>query len=128
MIFIITFLFIISSCSSFSIYDDFDLDYNSKQIFFLSNDTNNRFEAPYYDAIVELRRDYPDAFNNMQVLVGEKASKYSKLFEIDQQPAIVVYYQDHILVKISGNATKHEIIKPIEAVFSDESPLSVKNQ
>lgn len=114
-----TFLLLTSSCSNTYSNEDLGLDYDEKQILFFSNEADYHFEAPYYEAIIELKKKYPDEINNMKVLSGEKASKYYKTFEIDQSPALLVYYQDKVIVNIHGKVSKDDIVQPITKILSN---------
>jgi hypothetical protein len=115
-----TFLLFTSSCSSMNKYEELGLEYDVKQIIFFSNEANYNYEAPYYDAIIELKRDFPEEFNNMMVLTGNKANKYDKLLEVEKHPALVVFYRDKVVVKIHGKVSKEEIIKPIANFLSKD--------
>ncbi|MGM0902556.1 MAG: small peptidoglycan-associated lipoprotein [Bacillota bacterium] len=118
MILTATFLLFTSSCSSMSKYEELGLEYDAKQIIFFSDDANYNKEAAYYDAIIELKREFPEEFDNMMVLSGNKASKYDKLLEVEKHPALVVFYQDKVVVKIHGRVSKDEIIAPITKFLS----------
>jgi hypothetical protein len=120
MILTVTFLLFTSSCSSINKYEDLGLESDVKQIIFFSDDANYNYEAPYYDAIIELKREFPEEFKNMMVLSGNKASRYDNLLEVEKQPALVIFYQDKVAVKIHGNVSKDEIIKPVTDFLSKD--------
>ncbi len=115
-----TFLLLASSCSNINNYEDLGLKYDSKQIIFFSDEANHDYEAPYYDAIIELKRDFPEDFENMMVLTGDKADKYNKLFDVETHPALIIFYQDEVVVNINGRVSKDEIIKPLTNFLSNE--------
>jgi hypothetical protein len=120
MILTATFLIFTSSCSSMNKYEELGLNYDVKQIIFFSDDDNYNSEASYYDAIIDLKREFPEEFDNMMVLSGNKANKYDKLFDVENHPALVVFYQDKVVVKIHGRVSKDEIIQPIAHFLSKE--------
>ncbi|MBY0097725.1 small peptidoglycan-associated lipoprotein [Mesobacillus maritimus] len=120
MILTATFLIFTSSCSSTNKYEELGLEYDVKQIIFFSDDANYNYEAPYYDAIIELKREFPEEFKDMMVLSGNKASKYDSLLKVEKQPALVIFYQDKVAVKIHGFVSKDEIIKPITDFLSKD--------
>jgi len=119
-----TFLLLASSCSNITNYEDLGLEYDVKQIIFFSDEANYNNEAPYYDAIIELKRDFPEDFENMMVLTGDKADKYNKLFDVENHPALIVYYKDEVVVNINGTVSKDEIIKPLANVLSNDLATS----
>jgi hypothetical protein len=120
-ILIASFMMITSSCSTNQSYEEIDFDENVKQIVFFSDDSNYSREAPYYDAIVELKQKFPKEFENMMVLTEDNASKYFNLFKVDQCPAILIFYQDEILVTINGEVTKEQIIQPLSNALSEDT-------
>jgi Hydrogenase-1 expression protein HyaE len=120
MILTATFLLFTSSCSSINKYEELGLEYDVKQVIFFSDDANYNYEAPYYDAIIELKREFPEEFKDMMVLSGNKASKYDNLLDVEKQPALVIFYQDKVAVKIHGIVSKDEIIKPITDFLSKD--------
>jgi hypothetical protein len=105
-------------------YEELGLEYDVKQIIFFSDEANYNYEAPYYDAIIELKREYPEEFKNMMVLSGNKANKYNKILEVEKQPALVVIYQDKVVVNIHGEVSKDEIIKPVTNFLSKDDLAS----
>ena len=77
---------------------------------------NKKF--PIYDAIIELKRDYPEEIKNMKILTSSDSKKYFKTFQIDRCPALIVYYNNEVIVKIEGKATKEEIVTPVSNALS----------
>ncbi|WP_449623078.1 small peptidoglycan-associated lipoprotein [Robertmurraya sp. Marseille-Q9965] len=114
-------LFITTSCAN---NDDtpIDLDSSVKQVIFLSDETksaNLQTEAPYYDAIIELRQQFPNEFKNMKTLSPNKAEDYFDSFEIEECPALIVIQNEEVLVKIVGESSKQEIIQPVAAALTE---------
>ncbi|MEQ2526032.1 small peptidoglycan-associated lipoprotein [Robertmurraya yapensis] len=99
-----------------------ELDSSAKQVIFLSDETesaNLQTEAPYYDAIIELRQQFPNEFKNMKTISPHKAEDYFDSIEKKECPALLVIQNDKILVKIVGKSSKEEIIQPIEAALAN---------
>ncbi|RID88135.1 small peptidoglycan-associated lipoprotein [Mesobacillus zeae] len=92
-----------------------------KQVVFFSDESNDANEAPYYDAIIELKEDFPDTMQNMVILTPDKADPYYKVFGIDKGPAILILYNDQVSVKVYGQATKEQIIMRIAKELSNDS-------
>lgn len=119
LLFIASLLFI-SSCSNFKPKDELNLDRNSKQIIFFSNEKDYEQEAPYYDAIIELKKDFPNEIKNMKIITSNSAKKYYDTFDIQSSPAILLLYQDKVVVKIKGDTPAEQIIKPLADALKNE--------
>ncbi|WP_338451903.1 small peptidoglycan-associated lipoprotein [Niallia oryzisoli] len=114
-------LLLIMSCDRKEPQHLFTVDNNTKQIVFFSDDEALEQEVSYYDAIIELKKDYPEQMKNMKILSASEIDDYDSIFEIDQCPALLVYYRNRVIVEIEGKATVEEIIAPIAKVLSGSS-------
>lgn len=119
-VFVATFLFLTASCNPVSDSDKLELNGEIKQVVFFSDDENYRQEASYYDAIIELKKEYPAAFEDIVVISAANANKYYDLFQVNQFPAILIVHQDEVLANVNGNVTKDQIIEPLSAVLNNE--------
>ncbi len=82
-----------------------------KQIVFFSDDDNIDREAVYYDALLDIRENFPDEFENMKV-ISEKAD--NRLYEVDTYPSLLVVSKEEILVQIEGAVvSKEDILEPV---------------
>jgi hypothetical protein len=89
-------------------YEEFTQD---KQLLFFSDDDNIDREAVYYDALLDIRKEFPEEFENMEIF-SEKNNKSQ--YEVDIYPSLLVVDQEEIVVQIEGTVlTKEEIMKPI---------------
>lgn len=111
-------LMITNSCSNGE--NELKLKNNVKQIIFFSNEADYTGEAPYYDALIELKKSFPAEIKNMMVFSPSKAKKYYKTYNIKSCPALLVIYNSEVLVKINGSTTKDEIINPISEVLTND--------
>ncbi|MGJ7923119.1 small peptidoglycan-associated lipoprotein [Neobacillus sp. LXY-4] len=123
LIFLASFMVMTGSCSK---ADDegIELKQNVKQILFFSDDTDYSEEAAYYDALIELKENFPKEIKNMLVLSPTNAKQYFKAYQIKACPALLVVYNETVVVKITGNVSKDEIIHPISEVLSND--LAIK--
>ncbi|MBT2637303.1 MULTISPECIES: small peptidoglycan-associated lipoprotein [unclassified Bacillus (in: firmicutes)] len=119
-VFVATFLFLTASCNPVNDSDELELNGDIKQVVFFSDDENYRQEASYYDAIIELKKEYPSAFDDIVVIPAANANKYYDLFKVKQFPAILIVHQDQVLANVNGNVTKDQIIEPLSAVLNNE--------
>jgi hypothetical protein len=119
-VFVATFLFLTASCNPVNNSDQLELNGDIKQVVFFSDDENYRQEASYYDAILELKKDYPAAFDDIVVIPAANANKYYDLFKVKKFPAILIVHQDEVIANVNGNVTKDQIIEPLSAVLNNE--------
>lgn len=105
-------LFITASCSK----DEqarLSVDKNTKQVIFFSDEKQYNREAAYYDALIELKKDFPDEMENLMVLSGKDKKKYYDEFDIKSGPALIVLYKEKVMIRIHGMTTKEQIIQPV---------------
>ncbi|MFT9600829.1 small peptidoglycan-associated lipoprotein [Mesobacillus sp.] len=119
-VFVATFLFLTASCNPVNDSDQLELNKDIKQVVFFSDDENYKQEASYYDAIIELKKEYPAEFDKIIVISAANANRYYDLFKVKQFPAILVVHQDQVLANVNGNVTKDQIIEPLSAVLNNE--------
>lgn len=84
-----------------------------------SDEADLQVEAPYYDAIIELRQLFPEEFRNMKTISTNKAKEYYDTFKVKECPALLVLHNEEILVKVVGKNTKKEIVQPITAALTN---------
>ncbi|WNS77014.1 small peptidoglycan-associated lipoprotein [Bacillus sp. DTU_2020_1000418_1_SI_GHA_SEK_038] len=124
LFFIASFLFI-TSCNHFKPHDELIFDKNSKQILFFSNEKDYEEEASYYDAIIELKKEFPEEIKNMKIISSDKAKRYYETFDVQSSPTILIIHQEKVIVKIKGDTSAEQIIKPISNALKGE--LSTSN-
>lgn len=112
-VYICSLLLITASCSNHQSIDSLSIKENVKQIIFFSDETNVKQEAAYYDAIFELRRNFPHEVENMMVFTRAEGKKYYDSFEIKESPALIVIYNNKIVANIYGDVSKDQITQPI---------------
>ncbi|MGV2942175.1 small peptidoglycan-associated lipoprotein [Mesobacillus sp. LC4] len=119
-VFVATFLFLTASCNPVNNSDQLEFNGDIKQVVFFSDDENYKHEASYYDAIIELKKEYPAAFDDIVVIPAANANKYYDLFKVKQFPAILIVHQDEVIANVNGHVTKDQIIEPLSAVLNNE--------
>jgi hypothetical protein len=81
------------------------------QLLFYSDVAHIDREAVYYDALLDIKKEFPEVFENMKV-VSEKND--DKKYEVDIYPSLLVIEKEEVIVHIEGAVlTKAEIIEPI---------------
>jgi hypothetical protein len=112
-------LFFMVSCDNQKqIISSLAIEQNTKQLIFFSDSEEYEQEVSYYDAIIELKRDYPEEIKNIKIFSSSDSKKYFKTFQIDRCPALIVYYNNEIIVKIEGKSTTEEIVIPVSNALS----------
>lgn len=118
LIILTSFFFTTASCQNNEIDEELSFDHHTKQILFFSDESKYQLEASYYDALIELKQHYPEEIKNMMTLSPENAEKYYEWFDVKECPALIVVYNDQIVVRVNGENSKHEIIEPISTALS----------
>nr|WP_295973185.1 small peptidoglycan-associated lipoprotein [uncultured Bacillus sp.] len=111
-------LFLMISCEHKEQTNSLSFDKNSKQIVFFSNEEEYENEISYYNAIIELKKEYPEEIKNMKVLTALEMRKYYDQFKVNHCPAILVYYNNDVIVQIQGDAETKDIVTPIAKALS----------
>ena len=111
-------LLLIAACDGTGKPEKLKIDQGVSQVIFFSDDTNYTHEAAYYDAIIELKRDFPEEMDNMMVLTGDEAADYHQQFNVTSHPAILVFFQEQVVAKVDGIATKEQIVLPLSKALS----------
>lgn len=112
-VYLFSLLIFTASCSNHRSIDSLSIKKDVKQIIFFSDETNVQQEVAYYDAIIELKRDFPNEVENMMVFTNDEGKKYYDSFQIKNSPAIIVIYNDKIVANINGIVSKDQILQPI---------------
>lgn len=112
-------LLLIMSCDRKESINSWSIDQNTKQVVFFSDEEDYEQEVSYYDAIIQLKREYPEEIKNMKTLSTSEMKDYTHIFQINHCPALLVYYKDQVIVEIEGNATIDEIVTPVANVLSN---------
>ena len=84
-----------------------------KQVIFFTDDRNVSREIPYYDAIIELKKQYPDHFKQLKVVRLNDDATTKVAESPPTSPAIVVIENNQVVCKVEGNISKENIIKPV---------------
>jgi|UPI00040F8A47 dsDNA-binding SOS-regulon protein len=88
-----------------------------KQIIFFSNEKEINREAAYYDALLELKKDFPEEMHSMQVLPADEKEEYLNSYHDQTRPALLVIYKNQVMVNINGAVSKEQITQPVSRVL-----------
>ncbi|MDX8364899.1 hypothetical protein [Cytobacillus sp. IB215665] len=81
------------------------------QLMFFSDENNVQNEINYYDALLELKKEFPHEISNM-VIISSQAEEVN--ISINQYPALVMMYDNEIIAQVEGHISKDEIMNPIK--------------
>ncbi|MFE8703707.1 small peptidoglycan-associated lipoprotein [Cytobacillus sp. FJAT-54145] len=120
LILIVSLLVITTSCKSkgSELGGELNIDDSIKQVIFFSDETEYQYEASYYDAIIELKKEFPEEMKNMKILPPTEAKRYYSTFKVKECPAIFVLYNEQIVAQVHGESSKEQIIQPIAKALS----------
>ncbi|MBY6050526.1 small peptidoglycan-associated lipoprotein [Cytobacillus firmus] len=113
-------LFLTSSCNHKEVKEELKIDDNVKQLIFFTDNKQYEQEISYYDAIIELKRSYPELIKDMKVITAAEASHLSN-YKVENCPAILLVYQDKVLVEIKGTVSKDKIIYPLAKAMDEKN-------
>ncbi|MGE6753275.1 hypothetical protein ACQKFO_07480 [Rossellomorea sp. NPDC071047] len=88
-----------------------------KQVIFFTDERNVSKEIPYYDAIIELKKQYPDSLKRLRVVSLNTEAPKKIADSPPTSPAIVVVENNQVICKVEGDITKEEIIKPVSSAI-----------
>ncbi|MBO8176357.1 small peptidoglycan-associated lipoprotein [Aeribacillus pallidus] len=94
---------------------------DENQVFFFSNESDYKNEVSYYDALIELKKEYPEVFKNMVVISPGKEHEVKERFDIDEYPALIIVHGNEIIVEVIGNVSKEDIIKPVSTALEEKT-------
>ena len=113
-------LFVTSSCNHKEVKEELKIDDNVKQLIFFTDNKQYKQEISYYDAIIELKRSYPELIKDMKVITAAEASHLSN-YKVENCPAMLLVYQDKVLVEIKGTVYKDKIIYPLAKAMDEKN-------
>ncbi|KAF0820185.1 MULTISPECIES: small peptidoglycan-associated lipoprotein [unclassified Cytobacillus] len=120
LILITALLLVTSSCNHKEVKEELRIDDSVKQLIFFTDKKQYEQEISYYDAIIELKKSYPDLIKDMKVITEAEASNLSN-YKVENCPAIMLVYQDKVLVEIKGTVSKDKIIYPLTQAMDEEN-------
>jgi hypothetical protein len=87
-----------------------------KQLLFFSDVDNIDREAVYYDALLDIRKEFPEEFENMKVISEQSDNRE---YDVDIYPSLIVIEKEKIVVQIEGAVlTKEEIMRAVADALS----------
>lgn len=111
--------FILSSCQENKTITHVQFPEHSKTLVFFTDESNIQDENTYYDAILDLKRSYPDEVANLMVVPIRDEKILYKQFNIKSTPSLLVVLNNEVVTQVDGTRHKDEIIGSIEKALSN---------
>lgn len=117
--FIPIFLFILTSCTSNEeVITNYPFlqkkDENITLLF--SDDQFITEEGNYYDALLDLKRQYPHKIRYFNI-IHSKQQDLVQHYEINEYPTLLVIHNEKIAIRVQGPLQKAEILKILEEIL-----------
>lgn len=82
-------------------------------ILFYSDESNFQEEDSYYEALIELKHNFPGDFENYKIVARNQDYDTALASLNDAYPALLVIQDNKIIFKVTGKATKEDILVPV---------------
>ncbi|TDL80052.1 hypothetical protein [Peribacillus frigoritolerans] len=114
-------VFLLSSCSlNFTSEAINKPEPEERKLLFFSDEQDEYRESVYYDALIDLKRDFPEEVEGLQFIESSAEEKYP--FEVEKYPSLVVVDDNQVIFQIEGHVgNKEEIITPVIKALSGSS-------
>ncbi|WP_082892556.1 hypothetical protein [Rossellomorea aquimaris] len=88
-----------------------------KQVIFFTDEKNVSKEISYYDAIIELKNEYPEGLKHLKVVSLNTKNSKEIVKTATTSPAIVVVENNQVIFKVEGKVSKEQIVNPVSNVI-----------
>jgi cytochrome oxidase Cu insertion factor (SCO1/SenC/PrrC family) len=118
--FFISLLLLLVSCgeSNASIINIISFQPKEYDVVFYTHSTNNKLENIYYDAIIEIKANYPNEFSPVETEKKE-LSEVKELID-PASPTLLIAKNGKTVERISGQVSKQEIMKKLKQIVVEE--------
>ncbi|SFA76435.1 MULTISPECIES: hypothetical protein [unclassified Bacillus (in: firmicutes)] len=115
--FILSVVFLNSSCTHQVQRNNILDDNDSQLLLFFSDESHYEKENEYYDAIIELKNQYPEEMSRLKVITSDQEEDYYEAFGIDHSPALIIIEQNKVVVHIKGQSSKDQIVQSVSNIL-----------
>ncbi|WP_408010825.1 hypothetical protein ACJROX_11095 [Pseudalkalibacillus sp. A8] len=117
---LISILAFLSSCQFEPEYGYLPVDLESEELntLIFSSRSNQEEEKSYYDALLQLQKDYPQKLNSIQIIKkkNEQAVNYYNVYTF---PTVIVLDGEDEIVRLEGKKQVDDIKKKLDEVYSN---------
>ncbi|UAL54074.1 MULTISPECIES: hypothetical protein [Metabacillus] len=114
-------VFLLSSCSlNFTSEANNQPEPEERKLLFFSDEQDEYRESVYYDALIDLKRDFPEEIEGLQFIDSSAEENYP--FDVEKYPSLVVVDDNQVIFQIEGHVgNKEEIINSVIKALSKSS-------
>jgi hypothetical protein len=112
-------LLILFACDHSNINNSDDAPSSEPHLLFFSDENNLHKEAKYYDALLEIKKKFPEQVSNMKVISSTNDDQLNEQFNVSTYPTLLVIKENKVVLKIAGKAEKKDIVDPVLNVLSN---------
>lgn len=118
------FIFLITGCQLGSQTTTYPADFPATDDEFLlllvSDEEYLEQEEHYYDAMIDLKKKYPDEMRNIKIVSASSNFRLVKDFDIEQYPSLLILKEKKLQTRIEGPQTKRAIKAHIQGTFKKD--------
>ncbi len=110
--FLLLFIFTLSSCQlGNNVQGDEKSAVSGYQLLLISDEKYTDHEGEYFDALLELKQDFPEKLNNVSVVSSSQdLDNYVEGLEVKHYPCLVVVKEQQVQTVIEGKQSEDFII------------------
>ncbi|MYL42393.1 hypothetical protein [Virgibacillus salexigens] len=108
-------ILLLSACQSSPLIDVITFQPKEYDVMFLTDKTNSALENIYYDAIIEVKAEYPHAFSEVQT--NETTIEDIENVTEQETPALLITKDGRTIESLSGEMEKDEIKEKLEGII-----------
>ncbi|WP_066176411.1 hypothetical protein [Bacillus marinisedimentorum] len=119
---LLLFIFTLSSCQlENSVQGDEGAAGSGYHLLLVSDEEYMDHEGEYFDALLELKQDFPEKLKNVSVVSSEQdLNKYAEGLEINHYPCLVVVKEQEVLTMIEGKQSEDFIIDNLVRTLNEQ--------
>ena len=108
---------ILTSCNS-PTKESIMIESIEKQILLFSNDKNIKAEELYYDAILDLRAEFPEELKNIKIIHDSSIQLNNHYIELQHCPALLMIENNQVIAQIEGTLSKQQITEQLKRTLN----------
>ncbi|MCF6412052.1 hypothetical protein [Pseudalkalibacillus salsuginis] len=118
---LILILAFLSSCQFEPDYGYLPVDLESDELntIIFSSKSNQEEERSYYDALLQLKKDYPQKLNSIQI-IKKKDEQAVNYYNVSTFPTIIVLDGKNEIVRLEGKKEVDDIKNHLDEVYSNK--------
>jgi hypothetical protein len=116
VVFIMT-ITLLTSCGS-PTRESIMIESIERQVLLFSNEENIKAEELYYDAILDLRTEFPEELKTVKIIHQTSIQINNDLIEVRRCPALLMVENNEIVAQIEGVLSKQQITEQLKHILN----------